>query len=144
MEKYKLKFTRLQNEILSLLSIKAGAKLSKREISIYLEVSPTAIAKALKDLKEVNLIVELNEKRINFSEISLNRDNNDSILFKKLENLRLILNSSLIDFLEEKFPGTTIILFGSYYRGEDLINSDIDIAIIGSKEKSVDLEAFQG
>ena len=34
-------------------------------------------------------------------------------------------------------------LFGSYSRGEDIIKSDIDIAIIGTKGKKIDIEKFE-
>ena len=81
--------------------------------------------------------------------IGLNRDNPKTITLKRVENLRMIYNLGLVDFLEEKFPGSTIILFGSYSRGEDVwINeengykSDIDIAIIGAKEKQIELTKF--
>ena len=43
----------------------------------------------------------------------------------------------------QSFAGSTIILFGSYSRGEDTVNSDIDIAIIGRKEKDVNLKRFE-
>ena len=55
----------------------------------------------------------------------------------------MIYESKLIDFLYEKFPEATIILFGSYSYGEDTINSDIDIAIIGTKEKDINLTEFE-
>ena len=47
---YKLKWTALQAEIFSLLCLKAGEKLSQREIAILLKVSPTAVANAIKKL----------------------------------------------------------------------------------------------
>ena len=49
----------------------------------------------------------------------------------------------LADFLEKEFAGATIILFGSYSRGEDIINSDIDIAVIGRKDKLIDLTYYE-
>lgn len=39
--------------------------------------------------------------------------------------------------------GTTVILFGSYSRGDDTINSDIDIAIIGAKERTIKLTKYE-
>ena len=44
--------------------------------------------------------------------------------------------------MREGFPGSTIILFGSYSKGDDTTSSDIDIAIIGVKEKENDLAKF--
>ena len=48
-----------------------------------------------------------------------------------------------IDSLEEKFPGSTIILFGSYSRGEDLASSDVDLAVIGCSEKKIILKKYE-
>ncbi|PIU89407.1 hypothetical protein COS64_00860 [archaeon CG06_land_8_20_14_3_00_37_11] len=61
---------------------------------------------------------------------------------KRADNLKKIYESSLADFLEKEFAGATIILFGSYSRGEDATTSDIDIAVIGRKEKTLNLTQF--
>jgi predicted nucleotidyltransferase len=42
----------------------------------------------------------------------------------------LIKNSELISFLEYKYTPEAIILFGSFSKGENGKNSDIDILII--------------
>jgi predicted nucleotidyltransferase len=55
----------------------------------------------------------------------------------------MIYESGIVDFLEEKFPGTVIILFGSYSYGEDTVKSDIDLAVVGAKEKSANLEKYE-
>lgn len=142
MDTYKLKFTKLQNEIFRLLCIKAGASLNQRRIAKLLKVSPTAVAKALPLLSKEGLVLLKKSKEMNLTSIQLNRDESKIIKFKMTENLKLLFESKLTEFLEEKFPGSAIILFGSYSKGEDTIKSDIDIAIIGSKEKKLDLIKF--
>ncbi|MBU0457768.1 MAG: nucleotidyltransferase domain-containing protein [Nanoarchaeota archaeon] len=142
MELYKLKLTRLHNEIFRLLCIKVGVKLNQRDIARNLKVSPTAVAKSVKLLETKQLIKVEKSKTMNLTSIELNRDNHKAVELKRIENLKLIYDSNLIDSLEEKFPGCTIIIFGSYSKGEDTIKSDIDIAIIGSKSKTVDLGVF--
>jgi predicted nucleotidyltransferase len=62
---------------------------------------------------------------------------------KRANNLERIYLSKLSSFLYDFFPGTTIILFGSYSRGEDSESSDIDISIIGVSEKEINLSKFQ-
>ena len=62
---------------------------------------------------------------------------------KRAENLKLLHESGLVEYLTEKFPGGTIILFGSYAFGEDTPGSDIDIAIIGCSGKALDLTRFE-
>lgn len=143
MDIYKLKFTRLQIEIFKLLCIKAGEKLNKRQISKLLKVSPTAIAKSLPLLEKENLVKIIKNKGINFTSIELNRDNQKTMLLKRVENLGFIYESGLMEYLENEFPGGTTILFGSYSRGDDTITSDIDIAVIGRKDKEVNLTKYE-
>jgi len=143
MDMYKLKLTRLQNEIFRLLCVKTGASLNQRAISKILKVSPTAIAKSLEELEREKLINIKKNDLMNLNLIELNRDGEGVIGLKRVENLRMIYESGIVDFLEKKFPGSVIILFGSYSFGEDTIKSDIDLAIIGSKEKETDIEKFE-
>ena len=75
--------------------------------------------------------------------VELNRDSERIIQLKRTENLRILYDSGLNDVLEEKFPGDSILLFGSYSRGDDTIKSDIDIAVIGSKLKKIELEKYE-
>ena len=44
--------------------------------------------------------------------------------------------------IKEHAIRSTIVLFGSYARGEDTARSDIDIAIIGAREKPLDLSSY--
>jgi len=140
MDIYKLKFTRLQIEIFKLLCIKAGEKLNKRQISKLLKVSPTAIAKSLPLLEKEELITI--KKETTLDQVELNRTQK-TMLLKRVENLKYIYQSELKEFLEENFPGTVIVLFGSYSKGEDTLKSDIDIAIIEGKEKNLDLKKYE-
>lgn len=141
MDIYKLKFTILQSEIFSLLAIKAGEKLSQREIAQSLSVSPTAVAKSIAGLKEAGLVGVDVTRTSNL--ISFNRANQRAIELKRVENLRNIYVSGLSDHLDRELAGGTIIIFGSYARGEDLNLSDIDLAVIGRKDKLLHLESYE-
>jgi|SRR3989338_935140 len=141
MDIYKLNFTILELEIFSFLSMKAEEQLSQRDIAKALNVSPTAVANAVKNLTAKNLLKVEKTKTINF--VSFNRDNPKAIDLKRIENLKMIYLSELADFLEEKLAGGTIILFGSYSRGEDTKTSDIDIAVIGRNNKQLNLEPYE-
>ena len=143
MDTYKVKFTILQMEIFRLLCIKAGAKLNQRQIAKLLKVSPTAIANSISKLENEELILKEKQKNMNLNLIMLNRNNKKVMHLKRVENLRLLYESGLEEFMEEELPGATIILFGSYSRGDDTASSDIDIAVIGRKEKEIKLENFE-
>lgn len=148
MDMYQIKWTRLQSEIFRLLCIRAGKSLNLRGIAKQLKKSPTAVSNALKDLEKENLIKIKKEEIMNLLSIELNRDNKNAINMKRVENLKMIYESELLEFLQDSFPGTTIILFGSYSRGDDIYSSneenrsDIDIAIIGTKGKEIKLAEF--
>lgn len=140
---YKLELTILQQEILRLFFIKAGATLNARAISKILNVSQPAVSKALPKLEEEELIIVKKDKESKRLSIGLNIDNQKVIWLKRADNLKQIYESGLIQFLYDNFLGATAILFGSYAFGEDIAASDIDLAIIGSKPKELDLDKFQ-
>jgi predicted nucleotidyltransferase len=138
----KLKLTLLQQEILDLLFKETGKTFNQRNLAKELKFSPPAIKNALPLLFEKKLIsIQRDESKRLIIEI--NGNNPQVIKMKRVGNLKFIYESKLIDFLEENLPGGTAILFGSYSKGEDTINSDIDIAIIGRKEKNFNLEKFE-
>jgi len=140
---YKLKLTNLQQEILRLLFVKAGDTLNQRQISKNLGVSQPAVMKALPDLGKDNLIKLNQDKESRRWAIELNRENHKVMQLKRADNLKQIYESGLADFLEKEFAGATIVLFGSYSRGDDTEKSDVDIAAIGRKEKIIDISKYE-
>lgn len=139
----KLKLTTLQQGILRLLFIKASASLNQRQIANLLGVSPPAVTKALPKMERGGFIKLKQDKETKRWSIELNRDSHKILQLKRVDNLKQIYEIGLADFLEKEFAGGTIILFGSYSRGEDIINSDIDIAVIGRKDKIIDLANYE-
>ncbi len=139
--KYKLKLSVLQQEIVKFLIMKAEKAFTAHAIARSLEVSQPGISKALPLLQKERLITIEKDRESKRLSIRLNRDNPYVIHTKRAENLKYIY--PLKEYLEESLPGATIILFGSYARGEDTTSSDIDIAIIGRKEKELDLGRYE-
>ncbi len=150
MDTYKLKWTRLQSEIFRLLCIKAGQILPFRAIAKALNVSPTAVSNAAKELEKEGMIKITKSETMNFCAVNFNRDNYKAVHLKRIENLKMIYESGLADFLYNEFPGCSIVLFGSYSLGEDVWfgekderSSDIDIAIVGTKGQKEWLEKYE-
>ncbi len=150
MDIYQIKWTRLQWEIFRLLCIKSGQGLNLRKMARLLDKSPTAVSNAIRRLEIEKYIKIKKADNMNLLYIELNRDNREVINMKRVENLRLVYESGLVNFLWENFPGTAIVLFGSYSRGEDVWvgseegpKSDIDIAVIGTKSKNIVLNEFE-
>ncbi len=129
--------------MLRLFLIKAGEWLNQRTIATLLQVSPPAVAKALPLLEREEMILVKRDKKMNLNLVSLNRNLQSVLQYKRSENLKLLYELGLVLFLEDSFPGSTIILFGSYARGEDTTKSDMDIAVVGAKQKKIDLSKYE-
>jgi predicted nucleotidyltransferase len=66
------------------------------------------------------------------------------VRMKRVYNLYSIFFSGLLDFIKNEYKEPeTIILFGSYSKGEDISKSDIDIAVITADHKEPDFSAFE-
>jgi predicted transcriptional regulator len=140
---FKLKFTVLQQELLRYLYLHAGTTFNANQLAKRIGVSQTAIAKALPSLVKEGLLKQEQDKESGRYSIELNRDNPQVIVLKRAENLKMLYESGLPNYLFETLPGTTIILFGSFSRGDDTAASDIDIAIVGTNEKKLGLSSFE-
>jgi predicted nucleotidyltransferase len=137
------KLTILQQEILQLFFTYPEKSFTGRSMAKSLKVSQPGVSKAIAGLRKEALISLRKDKETKRLAIRLNRDNRLVLGLKRADNLRRVYESGLLYFLEEQLPGATIILFGSFSRGDDVSASDIDIAIIGRKEKGMDLESFE-
>ena len=140
---YKLKLTILQQEIMRFLFMHAGEIFNARNLAVSIDVSQPAISKALPYLEKQEMIVVAKDRNSKRLSISLNMENPLVVGMKRADNIRQIYESGLAGFLKEKFPGCAVIVFGSFSRGEDTGKSDIDIAIVGSKTKVLDMEGFR-
>ncbi|MGV8169048.1 MAG: nucleotidyltransferase domain-containing protein [Candidatus Nanoarchaeia archaeon] len=139
----KLKLTVLQEDILKVLFKRTGNVLNQRQLANALNVSPPAVLKSLPLLEKLNYILVKKDRETRRLSIELNKSFPRVMQLKRADNLKQIYESGLADYLEDTYAGAAIILFGSYSRGDDLINSDIDIAVIGRKEKELDLKNYE-
>jgi predicted nucleotidyltransferase len=110
-----------------------------KEISRKIKLSPTSVRLHLQTLIKEELIEEARSEP--FDGYKAKRENPEFIFEKKIANLTQIKTSGLIDALKEKYP-KSIILFGSYNKGEDIETSDIDL-FIDAKTFKINLESFE-
>jgi predicted nucleotidyltransferase len=135
------KWTKIERKILNYLFENPTKSFYVRELSRKLHFAPTSITNSINTLKRENLIKK--EKIGNILSFKLNREDPNTFILKKIRNLERLYNLGIIEFLFEKLPGTTIVLFGSYSQGEDTEESDIDLAIIESENKDINLKNFE-
>ena len=119
---------------LSILFKYPDKEFSLSDLAEKAQVAKANISKLLKNLQDKQFI-EI-EKLANIWRIKANRTNQDFIKAKIVHNLSLIYQSELIEFLIKnlKHP-KSIILFGSFRKGEDITSSDIDIAVETNENK---------
>lgn len=110
-----------------------------KEIGKKINLAPTSVKNNTEALLKEELIKKINSKP--FNGLIANRENQKFLDYKQVYNL-----FSLIQLKEEiinKIGPKTIILFGSYQRGEDIENSDIDVLIISKIKKNLNLSIFE-
>lgn len=120
-----------------------GKKFNLKEISTKSNLAHTSVKRELMNLVKEKIILVENEKRgkRNFPVYFANLQDK-FFSSKKRFNEEEINRSEVLDFLiKETFPNS-IILFGSYSRGEDQINSDIDL-FVESNFKEIELKKFE-
>lgn len=114
------------------------------EISRKSNQAHTSVKTHLNILLKEKMIIKSTEKKGKRKFPYFVADTN-SIYFKRLKsfyNIFSICESGLIEFLRDKYAPKSIIVFGSYCRGEDTESSDIDI-FIETKKQTVKLEEYE-
>ena len=111
-----------------------------REISRRTKIAQPSVINYLKSLIDEGLIVK--EKKGIYPSFKANRDNESFKLYKKLNLIQQIYKSHLISYIYDSCLTSTIILFGSASKGEDIEESDIDL-FIQSKEKKLELDKYE-
>jgi len=124
----------------------------------YFFINPTAKLRVRQIEREVKIPLpsairyskELEKEKILKSEIiagiklySVDRTSKTYLLEKTHFNIKQLHSSGLVDYLIKHYSNPTIILFGSYSKGEDTEESDIDIDIETSSKKTPNLSTFE-
>ena len=114
------------------------------DISRKAKLAHTSVKKNLDKLVKLGIIVESVEKR-GKRKFPFYKANLNSKLFKKYKsiyNINSIFDSEMAEFIEDKLAPKSIVLFGSYSRGEDVEDSDIDI-FVECEKTGLDLSDFE-
>lgn len=115
-----------------------------KEISRTTKIAHTSVNNYLKKLISKNIIIknQVKKGKRNFPYYKANILSKRYKIQKIIHNFSSILNSEIISYLHDKLMPKSIVVFGSYQKGEDLEDSDIDIFVEASEEK-IDLKKFE-
>lgn len=113
-----------------------------RELSRLARLSMPSIISVTDTLSKNDLIIKTKGKVL--TSVIANLNNKKFLRYKRLHNLEMMYASGIVDYLTERYNHPKlIILFGSFSRGEDTENSDIDIAIYSNKKISLEFHQYE-
>ncbi|MFB6213697.1 MAG: nucleotidyltransferase domain-containing protein [Candidatus Nanohaloarchaea archaeon] len=111
-----------------------------REISRETEISLPTVRDYVNELAEEDFLEKVEEGTYPGYKASKSERFK---LYKKLEKVRKLHETGLVEEIEKKFHPNSIVLFGSAANGEDTEESDIDILIVAG-EKEFDTTEYEG
>ncbi len=116
-------------------------KFHLRELERLTKLSMPGVKKITEKLEKESLLLSKKEKPVKNFYASRNEK---FVFLKRAYNLYSVFTSGLLGFLKEKYEEPeAIILFGSYSKGEDVSQSDIDIAVISKNQELPDLSVYE-
>ena len=132
-----------KNRIMEILFRYPEKEFSLSDLAREAGVAKTNIGGILGEFQEAELIHI--EKLSKIWRIKANQTNWLFIRSKIVYNLNFVYNSGLTEFLIDYFKNPkAIVLFGSFRKGEDLSNSDVDIAIESDEIKEYQITGLRG
>ncbi len=113
-----------------------------REIARLAQINPTTASKYLEIHSRQQIVIKKEERgHVLFRANAEHPAYRDRKIFYNIKNIK---ESGVIEFLEKElhYP-QAIVLFGSYSKGENDQNSDIDLFILANKKKNPDVTIYE-
>ena len=131
----------IKNLIASYFFINPTTKSRVRELERQLKLPLPSIIRYCRELEKEGILATTKIGIVMF--YNADRASKRYLLEKKLFNIRSVYECGLVNHLREELSNPPIILFGSYARGEDIEESDIDLYIEMHSKKEVDLLKYE-
>jgi len=135
-----MKQKNIKNRIKEYFFINPTVKLRVREIERTLKLPLPSVIRYCKELEKEDILSIHKIGNVNF--YTANR-NEKYFLEKKLFNIKQLYKSDLVNHLKIELSNPSIVLFGSYSKGEDIENSDIDLYIETPSKQKIDLLIYE-
>ena len=131
-----------KNKIIEVLFKYPEKEFSLSDLAKEAGVAKANIGKILEEFQQIGLIFI--EKLSKIWRIKSNQTNWLFMRSKIIYNLNFVYRSGLVEFLVDYFKNPkAVVLFGSFRKGEDLSNSDIDIAIESNEVKEYSITGLR-
>ena len=121
--------------------INPTAKIRVRELERTINFPLPSVIRYCRELEKEGTLTT--EKTGNVVFYTASRTSEKYIIEKKLYNIKHIYESGILDYLKQELSNPPIILFGSFAKGEDVEESDIDLYIETPSNKEINLNKFE-
>ena len=112
-----------------------------RELAKIVPLSHTAIRKHLHSLVREGYLAL--KKETPYNKYLANTTSPPYLSLKRYYNTEQLRESDLLTYLEKAFDHPTLVLFGSYAKGLDDEESDIDVGVLSEAKPAVNLEKYE-
>ena len=136
-----MKTRNIKGQIKEHFFINPTSKLRVRQIERKLNLPLPSVIRYTRELEKESILQRVIIGKVVF--YSANRSSKYFLLEKKLFNIKSLYLSELVDFLMKELSNPLIVVFGSYAKGEDIENSDIDLYIETPSKKKIALKKFE-
>ncbi|MDP3104116.1 MAG: nucleotidyltransferase domain-containing protein [Candidatus Methanoperedens sp.] len=119
-----------------------GAGFQLREIGRITELATTSVKRYLNELEKEGLILKTRHRIHAYPVYLADMYSEKFRFYKKIETIIAMNDSGLIEYLKSSCMPDAMILFGSASRGEDTMESDIDLYLM-CRERKTDLQEFE-
>ena len=116
-------------------------KMRVRQIERELELPLPSVIRYCKELEKEEILKK--EAISGVSTYSADRASRKFLIAKRLFNIKSIFESGLPDYMIKEYFNPVMVLFGSYSKGEDTEESDIDLYVETPKKHEFKLEKFE-
>ncbi|MBS3065772.1 nucleotidyltransferase domain-containing protein [Candidatus Pacearchaeota archaeon] len=130
----------IRKEIKEYFFTNPSEKLRVREIERVLKLPLPSVIRYCRELEKEDILAIAKTGNVSFYTASRSRE---YFLEKKLFNISQLYKSGLIEYIKVELSNPAIVVFGSFAKGEDTEESDIDLYIETPSKKQLALERFE-
>ncbi|MFH1589861.1 MAG: nucleotidyltransferase domain-containing protein [archaeon] len=131
----------IKNKIAEYFFLNPTIKLRVREIERKTKTALPSVIRYTRELEEEDILKSQNISNVKL--YSADRASKKFLLGKKIYNLKRVFNTGLVNYLIKEYDNSPIILFGSYSKGEDIEDSDIDLYIESPSKTKAKIEKYE-
>ena len=117
------------------------SKLRVRQIEREIKAPLPSVIRYCRELEKEGMLKK--ESVSGISTYSADRVSKRFLTAKMLFNIKIVFESGLVEYLVKGYFNPVIVLFGSYSKGEDTEESDIDLYLETPKKQEFNLQKFE-